>query len=310
MTYTSLNNNGYALRYRDCTVVVDPWLYGDLVFSYDFVYRLKKQPQPKDEDERMSVSSFPTSRIDAIVLTQSIEDHAHPPTLSRLPKDIPVYASPKCRSMLRRMNFENVTYLSYDESYSFSPHFKLTALKGSNLLLYREYALLFELQHREHKKTCTVYHEPHGDHIWQQLEPIKRNIDILVSPFVDAMVGVKQLSLLQVQLFDGYQGNIDACDFIKPSVVIGFDNSTGEKPVGFLSQLLHITKIDLDALKSSLRQCDGLEKLHVLDFCKPMEELVVWDFSETEADTEEQQQQGSGSLAIGSSLGRIFDQPI
>lgn len=294
-TYTSLGFNGYALRYRSCTVVVDPWLYDDLIFLQPFLYRQQKE---RVTEANMDVTDFPVEKIDTLVLTQSIEDHAHPATLERLPRDLRVYATPKCRGILKKLEFSNVTYFDYDMTYELGEGLQLKALKGASLVLYREYALLFKVADGA-GRTCTLYHEPHGDHLWGQLKGLKDSIDIVMSPFANASVGIRNAGLLEFFLFKGYKGNVDVCSFIKPKACIGYDNSKAEKPTGLFSYFLHVTGLDTDELKRRLRACEGLENMHILDSCKPMEEVVVWDFAAHCVDD-----------SIGKPLGKVFDTNI
>eukprot|EP00887_Chlorella_sp_A99_P007356 scaffold2.g7356.t1 len=92
LTYTSYEGNSWRLQFTKSgiSVLVDPWLVGDLTFGgVDAAYRGVKRavrPEALDLDALAAATDF-------ILLTMSIDDHAHRPTLRRLPKSLPVVGS-------------------------------------------------------------------------------------------------------------------------------------------------------------------------------------------------------------------------
>ena len=63
-------------------LLVDPWLVGSLTFGgLDFVYEGKKRVYGKDAPVDLDAVAKET---DVILLTMSIDDHCHKPTLQAL----------------------------------------------------------------------------------------------------------------------------------------------------------------------------------------------------------------------------------
>lgn len=54
-----------------------------------------------------------------LLLMQGLPDHAHKPTLERLPKDMPVVGSPSAARVVAEMGFKNVFELDHGQNMSF-----------------------------------------------------------------------------------------------------------------------------------------------------------------------------------------------
>ncbi len=98
----------------DTRLLVDPWLVGSLTFGgLDFVYEGKKRVYGKDAPVDLDAVAKET---DMILLTMSIDDHCHKPTLKALFErrpDIPVVGSPSAAALARKIGFTNVTELDW-----------------------------------------------------------------------------------------------------------------------------------------------------------------------------------------------------
>jgi hypothetical protein len=60
------------------------------------------------------ISAF--GEFDAILLTQHLPDHAHPPTLERLPRTLPVVAPTDALPLLRRLGYKTIIELSPNQT--------------------------------------------------------------------------------------------------------------------------------------------------------------------------------------------------
>jgi L-ascorbate metabolism protein UlaG (beta-lactamase superfamily) len=94
------------------TILVDPWLVGDLTFGdTPWLYRGSKRRLPPVDLAAVC------ARTDAILISQALPDHAHGPTLAALPcKDKPVVCSPAAEAAVRAAGFVNVTPLAHGAS--------------------------------------------------------------------------------------------------------------------------------------------------------------------------------------------------
>ena len=83
MYATYFGANGWLLELGGLRVLVDPWLTGPLRFppgAWFFEGQLPAtQPVPE--------------QLDLLLLTQGLDDHAHPETLQLLPRSLPVVGS-------------------------------------------------------------------------------------------------------------------------------------------------------------------------------------------------------------------------
>ena len=104
-TATYLGANGWCLDVAGLRVLVDPWLFGPLVFP----------PGPwLLKGEMPSMQPVPDG-IDLLLLTQGLQDHAHPETLSMLSKDLPVVGSAAAAKVAKRLGFTAVKALNPGE---------------------------------------------------------------------------------------------------------------------------------------------------------------------------------------------------
>ena len=101
-TATYLGANGWLLEVDGQRVLVDPWLIGPLVFP----------PGPWLLKGEMPVLQPVPECIDLLLLTQGLQDHAHPETLSMLSKDLPVVGSAAAVKVAKRLGFSSVQTLA------------------------------------------------------------------------------------------------------------------------------------------------------------------------------------------------------
>lgn len=218
LTYTSYEGNSWAAKFQNtgATMLVDPWLVGNLTFGgLDFIYSGSKRvttPEKVDLDEIAKTTDF-------VLLTMSIDDHAHKPTLQALVQknaNIPIVASPSAAKVSRDIGFKRVYELDHGE--------KVTLLDGKITVQATEGALVGPpWSKRENgfviseKDGISVYYEPHADYNVDSVRKIGA-CDIVVSPPCTQ-------SLLGYDLVKGTSENIPLLQLLKPKAVIALMNA-------------------------------------------------------------------------------------
>ncbi|GAQ88811.1 hypothetical protein KFL_004610060 [Klebsormidium nitens] len=112
---TWLENNGWIWEVAGVRLLVDPWLLAELDFNIPLFYSAKKRAT-KD----LTVAGLPP--LDAVLITQSLEDHCHMKTLREVARARPtllVIAPPSAQSKLEPL-FKNLVVLAHDQTTSVS----------------------------------------------------------------------------------------------------------------------------------------------------------------------------------------------
>lgn len=127
---TYLEINGWLITCGGVTVLVDPVLDGNLDFGIPAVYTAAKRVLPAQG----LLDTLPA--LDALLITQGLDDHAHLRTLEKLAKSdpqLPVYAPPSARATLEAVRFEDVTYLASQSRRIELPYLGFDALPSIRL---------------------------------------------------------------------------------------------------------------------------------------------------------------------------------
>lgn len=199
MRLTWLDSNSWLIEMAGKRLLLDPWLVGPLVFgNLPWLFKGEKQ------------AAYPLPEpIDAIVLSQGLEDHAHPPTLERLDRRIPVVASPNGAKVVRELGYPQVTALNHGEVYNLDDRVEIQAVPGSPIgpqLVENGY--IFKASDTQQ----TLYYEPHGFH-----SPSLKGrspVDVAITPLMD-------LTLLGVApILKGQQAALELCEWLRPQVIL------------------------------------------------------------------------------------------
>ncbi len=169
MYLTWLDSNSWLIELAGKRILLDPWLVEELTFSnlaWLFKsYRHQNRTIPDD--------------LDLILLSQGLEDHAHPETLKRLDKAIPVVGSPSAAKVAQQLGFSQVTALKHGETFTLDD-VTIQATPGSPLgpMVQENGYLLKELT-----SGVKLYYEPHGFHA----PTLKENapIEVVITPLID-----------------------------------------------------------------------------------------------------------------------------
>jgi L-ascorbate metabolism protein UlaG (beta-lactamase superfamily) len=236
MQLTWLDSNSWLWEIAGKRILLDPWLVGSLVFgNQTWLF----------QGEKPNASPIPEN-IDLILLSQGLEDHAHPPTLEVLDHQIPVVASPQAAKVVQRLGYSEVTILAPGAIYRLEDLLTIKAVPGSLMGPQAiENAYIVEDLTTGHR----LYYEPHGNH-HAQLQS-EAPIDVVITP----VVGISLLHFLPV--LKGQQTTLELCKILKPQVVLPTAGAGEAQYKGVLTSLL---KLDgtIPQFQASLQQA-GLE---------------------------------------------------
>jgi len=203
MQLTYLDSNTWQFNLNGFHVLLDPWLVGSLTFGGQAWFFEGKRPRDR---------VIPT-QIDLILLSQGLPDHAHPPTLKQLDRQIPVVASPSAAKVVEALGYQQVTVLKHGETTSIQG-IQIQAIPGSPIG-----PTTVENAYLVRSQAGSFYYEPHGYHH----QPSLRQAD----PVDAVIVPTQSLKLPVVGAF--IQGNTAAIEvaaqlkarFIIPTAVGG-----------------------------------------------------------------------------------------
>ncbi len=199
MRLTWFDSNSWLIEIGSKRILLDPWLVGELVFSnLPWLFRGKKNNTP----------SIPEN-IDLILLSQGLEDHAHPPTLEKLPRDIPVVASPNATKVVEKFGYTSIKTLQHGESFNLDNQIEIKAIPGDPIgpfLIENDYIL------KDLNTNQSIYYAPHGFHhaSIQEYAPIS----VALTPIID--LNLPPLG----PVIQGQKNALQACEWLKPQVII------------------------------------------------------------------------------------------
>ena len=224
---TYLGANGWLLDFAGLRVLVDPWLQGQLNFP----------PGPWFFQGTLGTEQPVPERLDLLLLTQGLPDHAHPDTLRLLSRDLPVVGSKAAGRIVQDLGFQCVSTLSPGECVT-QHGLSIQATAGAPVPTVENGYLL---EHPSGK----LYLEPHGF-----LDPTipAQKLDAVITPMVDLglpLLGafVKGLSVLP-QLMERFQ----------PDTVLA---STSGGDVRFQGALSSILQMQGTVVESGQRLPEG-----------------------------------------------------
>ncbi len=199
MHLTWLDSNSWLIEMADQHILLDPWLVGSLVFG---------NAKWLVQGDHRSPRKIP-DRIDLILLSQGLEDHAHPETLKALSRDIPVVASANATAIVKGLGYQNVTTLAHGESFPWAEQVKIQATPGS-LVGYQQVENGYILQ--DLRSGHRLYYEPHGSHP-SQLKT-EAPVDVVITPLIDLT-----LPLLG-PVIRGAKAGLEVAAWLNPQVMI------------------------------------------------------------------------------------------
>ena len=102
---TYLGSNGWLIKFKNTNLLIDPWLTGDLIFppgDWFFKGTLDNEILIKEE-------------INIILLTQSLPDHCHIPSLKKFKNNIYIICPNSAKGILEKSGFTSIKVLNPSE---------------------------------------------------------------------------------------------------------------------------------------------------------------------------------------------------
>jgi L-ascorbate metabolism protein UlaG (beta-lactamase superfamily) len=199
MFLTYLDSNSWLIEIGGKRILLDPWLVGPLVFgNIDWLFKGTRRTERPIPDH-----------IDLILLSQGLEDHAHPPTLKQLDRNIPVVGSPNAAKVVQALGYTSVTALPHGESFTLNQSVEIKAFPGSPIgptVLENGYLL------KELESSLTLYYEPHGYHSpsLKQAAPV----DVVITPIIDLVLP------LVGPFIKGTKSALEVAQWLQPQVML------------------------------------------------------------------------------------------
>ncbi|NJO43199.1 MAG: MBL fold metallo-hydrolase [Cyanobacteria bacterium CRU_2_1] len=198
MYLTWFDNNSWLIEMGGQRILLDPWLVGSLVFGHmPWLFN----------GNHTALRSIP-EQIDLILLSQGLEDHAHPPTLEQLDRTIPVVASLNAAKVVHKLGYSQITPLAHGESFTID-RLKIQAVPGSPIgpFLTENGYFLTDLE-----QNTTLYYEPHGYHSsdLKTMAPV----DVVITPVVDLRIP------LLGAIIQGNTTGLQAVEWLKPQAIV------------------------------------------------------------------------------------------
>ncbi|KKJ00225.1 MBL fold metallo-hydrolase [Prochlorothrix hollandica] len=168
MQLTYFGANSWFLEVGQLRILLDPWLVDSLTFGGQrWFFEVTNRYQPP----------IPR-RIDLILLSQGLPDHAHRPTLEQLDRTIPVIGSASAAKLASQLGYTQVTTLKPGQGQTLGKGLEIRALAGAPVPQVENGYLLS--QRRDGRK---LYYEPHG---FAAPELVNYGpVDVVISPVVN-----------------------------------------------------------------------------------------------------------------------------
>jgi L-ascorbate metabolism protein UlaG (beta-lactamase superfamily) len=234
MYLTWLDSNSWFIELSDTHLLLDPWLVDALVFG-NLPWLFK--------GTRAIARDIP-AKIDLILLSQGLEDHAHRATLKHLDRQLPVFGSPSAVKVARELGYEQVTALEHGQTHLWRDRLRIQAVPGAPVgPLNVENGYIIE----DLPQKTRLYYEPHGHHS----ESLKTEapIDVAIAPVID-------LSLPLVgPIIQGFQSALQLCKWLQPQVLIPTAAGGDVEFTGLLNTLLQ-TRGSSDAMRAKLAKAN------------------------------------------------------
>ena len=206
--------NGWLIELNTIRILIDPWLNGDLTFP------------PGDwliKGELAKDIEIP-SDIDFLLLTQGQPDHAHPPTLEKINKFIPVIGSESACKIVSKIGFNKIHKLKPGECFR-DGNLSIQATSGASVPNV-ENGYIIDLA------SNSIYIEPHG---YLDKKISSRKIDLIITPVIDFSLP------LAGKFIKGKTVLPDLLRLFNPSTIIA---STTGGDINFTGLINNLIKVD------------------------------------------------------------------
>ena len=232
MHLTYFGANSWLIELEQKRILIDPWLVGSLVFG--------NLPWLFKGDRTQPLEQIP-DKIDLILLSQGLEDHAHRPTLEQLDKTIPVIGSPSAAKVVQQLGYTQVTSLRPGQTFTLANQIEIRAIQGAPIGLQAENAYLL----KQLEVGTTLYYEPHG-YPCAELKNYAP-VDVVISPVVNLELP------LAGAIIKGNTTALQLAQWLQPQVFLPTATGGDVAYEGFINSVLR-TVGSVDELRSQLAQ--------------------------------------------------------
>jgi len=238
MQLTYLDSNTWLFEFDGTNILLDPWLVGPLVFADQAWFFKGDRTKPK---------AIP-DKIDAILLSQGLPDHAHPPTLEQLDRSIPVIGSPNAIGVVSELGYANVTTLEHGQTTTLAG-ITIEAVPGAPIG-----PTLMENAYFIRSAAGSLYYEPHGFHHRPSLEA--------ADPVDAAIVPVVGLNLPIVGAFiKGRDAALEVATLLQPRFVIPTTTRGDVEFTGILNGLLSASGSESEFQAALADRCPNVRSI-------------------------------------------------
>jgi L-ascorbate metabolism protein UlaG (beta-lactamase superfamily) len=176
---TFIGLNSWLLKIDDLQILIDPWLVDPIVFyGSPWLFEVKHIQPPC-----YTPATLPS--IDLILISQSLDDHCHQPTLAQLSKQILVIAAPSAVKTIEKLGYDRVISLAPWQSYQLNDQIEITATPGAKIQMQVENGFLIKSLANDQ----TLYYEPHLAIDPATIDRLSKlgKIDTIIAPIVGQM---------------------------------------------------------------------------------------------------------------------------
>eukprot|EP00878_Enallax_costatus_P018952 GHUV01019979.1.p1 GENE.GHUV01019979.1~~GHUV01019979.1.p1 ORF type:complete len:263 (+),score=61.67 GHUV01019979.1:305-1093(+) len=192
ITYVTYEGNTFWVKFNNsgARVLVDPWLVGDLqFFEQGWLYTGKKRGFGGGSGVHVDIQQV-ADDTDVVLITQWVDDHTHIPTLTALPKHIPIIAHPEAAERIQPLGFKSLTTIKPGQQMHIcSGKLQLTATAGA--LVGPPWSARqngYVLKELEVDAPTSLYYEPHCDFDAGSMSTVG-HVDVVVSPVQSVLLG-------------------------------------------------------------------------------------------------------------------------
>jgi L-ascorbate metabolism protein UlaG (beta-lactamase superfamily) len=218
MNLTWFDGNSWLIEMAGARILLDAWLVGDLVFGNAPWFLRGFRTQSVQIPDNLSL----------ILLSQGLPDHAHPETLKKLDRKIPVVGSPSAVKVAQSLGFETVTALAPSKIFVWNQQLEIRAFPGTPLGP-QDVGNAYVLKDLESQ--TTLYYEPHGFYskTLKEIAPI----DVVLTPLVSLNLPVLG------SFIRGQEHALKLIQMLQPQVVLPTTSAEGDvKFTGFLNNFI------------------------------------------------------------------------
>ena len=233
---TYLGSNGWLIKFKESNLIIDPWLTGDLIFppgEWFFKGSL---------DNEISIKE----NINTILLTQSLPDHCHIPSLKKFRKNIDIVCTKSAKSILEKLNFTSINVLHPSEKITLNG-LEIEATSGAPVPQIENGYIV------KNHEGSSFYIEPHG-YLDENLK--NQNLDAVITPTIN----------LELPLFGSFVKGADVLpkliNTFNPKYILSSTVGGEAQYSGFLNKFISVQEYS-ESVNCNLINLESMESLRI-----------------------------------------------